>query len=226
MLHIYTRGLIVPEQSSAIVSAFGIRTIEGHVAIRYSRILKDKYSDKTIDCLSILEVLKLIKEYRIKEPIVLWNTDKTGISYINGEKKTNNKSLKNIIEQINELLKDIGNIDVQWIQFENNLANLMINQTLLKNKTECFIREDINSLSCEQLIKKIQLLEKENLELQKEKQFYGIELDKRQVALKELKHQLLKNNNELNKYKEIVNRVTEEKMIAFALLLPPTPYIN
>ena len=55
------------------------------------------------------------------------------------------------------------------------------------------------------------MLEKENLELQKEKQFYGIELDKRQVALKELKHQLLKNNNELNKYKEIVNRVTEEK---------------
>ena len=224
MLHIYTRGLIVPEQSSAIVSAFGIR--EEHVAIRYSRILKDKYSDKTINCLSILEVLKLIKEYRIKEPIVLWNTDKTGISYINGEKKTNNKSLKNIIEQINELLKDMGNIDIQWIQFENNLANLMINQALLKNKTECFIREDINSLSCEQLIKKIQLLEKENLELQKEKQHYGIELAKRQVALEELKHQLLKNNNELNEYKEIVNRVAAEKMIAFMLSLPPTPYIN
>ena len=47
----------------------------------------------------------------------------------------------------------MGNIDIQWIQFENNLANLMVNQTLLKNKTECFIREDINSLSCEQLIK-------------------------------------------------------------------------
>ena len=120
----------------------------------------------------------------------------------------------------------MGNIDIQWIQFENNLANLMVNQTLLKNKTECFIREDINSLSCEQLIKKIQLLEKENLELQKEKQLYGIELAKRQVALEELKHQLLKNNNELNEYKEIVNRVTAEKMIAFMLSLPPTPYIN
>lgn len=131
MLNIYSRGLVVSEQSVAIVSAFGIR--EDHVAIRYSRILKEKYTSKVIDCLSILEILKLIKSHNISnEPIILWNTDKTGVNYINNKRKISNKTLNDIVEQIHDLLKDMKNVSIQWVQFKNNLVNLMVNQTLLK----------------------------------------------------------------------------------------------
>jgi hypothetical protein len=225
MLHIYTRGLIVPEQSTAIVSAFGIR--EDHVAIRYSRILKEKYSTKIIDCLSILEILTLIKSHNISnEPIILWHTDKTVVNYINNKRKINNKTLNDIVEQIHELLKYMKNVDIQWVQFENNLANLMINQTLLKNKTECFIRKDAESLDHNQLIERIKLLEKENLELQKQKQVFGIELAKRQVIGETLQQQLKKSNQELTECKKIINRVNTEKMIAFMLSSPSSPYVN
>lgn len=225
MLNIYSRGLAVPEQSIAIVSAFGIR--KDHVAIRYSRILKEKYSTKIIDCLSILEILKLIKFHNISnEPIVLWNTDKTGVNYINNKRKINNKTLNDIVEQIHELLKNMKNVDIRWVQFENNLANLMINQALLKNKTECFIRKNAESLNHDKLIERIKLLEKENLELQKQKQVFGIELAKRQVIGEILQQQLEKNNQELSECKKTINRVNTEKMIAFMLLSHPSPYVN
>ena len=225
MLNIYSRGLVIPEQSTAIVSAFGIR--KDHVAIRYSRILKQKYSTKIIDCLSILEILKLIKFHNISnEPIVLWNTDKTGVNYINNKRKINNKTLNDVVEQIHELLKNMKNVDIRWVQFENNLANLMINQTLLKNKTEYFIREDAESLDHDKLIERIKLLEKENLELQKQKQVFGIELAKRQVMGETLQQQLEKNNQELSECKKIINQVNTKKMIAFMLLSPPSLYVN
>lgn len=225
MLNIYSRGLVVSEQSVAIVSAFGIR--EDHVAIRYSRILKEKYSTKVIDCLSILETLKLIKFHNISnEPIILWNTDKTGVNYINNKRKISNKTLNDIVEQIHDLLKDMKNVSIQWVQFENNLANLMVNQTLLKNKTECFIREETESLDHNQLIERIKLLEKENLELQKQKQVFGIELAKRQVIGETLRQQLEQSNQELAECRKIINRVNTEKMIAFMLSSPPSPYVN
>lgn len=222
MLDVYTRGLIVPEQSIAIVSAFGIR--KEHVAIRYSRILKEKYSNEEIDCLSLLEVLQLIKQHNMEaESIILWNTNKTAIQYINEYKEVSGKNLSNIIKQIHELLDGTKNINIRWIPFEKNLANLMISRVLSKNTTEYFVREDIEAFDNSQLLEKIRLLEKENLELQKEKQVYGIELTRKQVAVDKLKQQLEQNNQELNKYKAIVNRLNTERMIAFMLSLPPTP---
>ena len=115
------------------------------------------------------------------------------------------------------------NINIRWIPFEKNLANLMISRVLSKNTTEYFVREDIEAFDNSQLLEKIRLLEKENLELQKEKQVYGIKLARKQVAVDKLKQQLEQNNQELNRYKAIVNRLNTEGMIAFMLSLPPTP---
>lgn len=131
-----------------------------------------------------------------------------------------------IVEQIHELFKNMKNVDIRWVQFENNLANLMVNQTLLKNKTECFIREETESLDHNQLIERIKLLEKENLELQKQKQVFGIGLAKRQVIGETLRQQLEQSNQELAECRKIINRVNTEKMIAFMLSSPPSPYVN
>lgn len=76
------------------------------------------------------------------------------------------------------------------------------------------------------MIERIKLLEKENLELQKQKQVFGIELAKRQVIGETLQQQLEKNNQELSECKKIINRVNTEKMIAFMLSSPPSPYVN
>lgn len=226
VLNVFVRGVVIPEQSISIISAFGIR--EDHVAVRYVDILQDNQLDKLIDCFAIFKVIKLLNNnHFIDEPIIVWSTDKSLVSCINGKRKPKNKRMLGMVESIQCLTREMGNIEIQWIEFDKNLASLMINQAMLKKKTEYFFREKTENMDKEQLINRILELEKENLELQKDKQNFGIELAKRQVLLDTLKCELQHTHQELDEYKAAMDQIAQEQMVAYMLSTPPlSPYLH
>lgn len=214
VLNIYVRGHFVTEENNAILGAFGIR--EDHVAIRYAEVVNEKLSDKLTDGYAVLKVLEWLSGHPLQEEVMaLWNTDKILVKCINGKRKPSSKKMAKLVDDIRALMTGIRNIEMHWIPFEHNLANLMINQVLTENKREHFTRRDIDSLDNEQLRQRIKDLEKENLQLHKRKQALSIGLAKYRVYADILEH-------ELNEQKALVDQYSEEQKIVYMLSTPPT----
>lgn len=227
MLDVYVRGFPLPDQPVVAIGAFGIK--DGiHTVLRYADILDETFPDKLVDLYAVFKILELLKQhFRLEEPIVVQCTDKLTVNCINGKRKPANQEMEELINRVSATLREMKNVEVKWVKFEDNLANLLINQIVLKNEFEYYVRKEPDSLDKEQLIRWIAALEKENLKLQQTVQHYGVELGRLQIFAKALQEQLKTNQQELDNYKALIDQYTTEQKIAYLLALPPlSPYLH
>lgn len=227
MLDVYVRGFPLPDQPVVAIGAFGIK--DGiYTVLRYADILDETFPDKLVDLYAVFKILELLKQhFRLEEPIVVQCTDKLTVNCINGKRKPANQEMEELINRVSATLREMRNVEVKWVKFEDNLANLLINQIVLKNEFEYYVRKEPDSLDKEQLIRWIAALEKENLKLQQTVQHYGVELGRLQIFAKALQEQLKTNQQELDNYKALIDQYTTEQKIAYLLALPPlSPYLH